>query len=168
MIQFNTKQLAISIFLYCIMKKRIDEVFEEYKRTYLTILLKCKKEKQKIILISDLNNQDNLPLKYVMKQAYFNHKIHKFNEAYVDLVCVYLNNSGFKRILDIYFSICPPCSPYKVCNSYEIINQFIKEKMNIDFDTHVYQQLESYIENIQVNKKYKELKNDFKSSNIEK
>ena len=167
MIQFNTKYWPI-IYFFIDNEKMTDDVFEEYKRTYLTILLKCKKEKQKIILISDLNNQDNLPLKYVMKQAYFNHKIHKFNEAYVDLVCVYLNNNGFKRILDIYFSICPPCSPYKVCNSYEVINQFIKEKINIDFDTHVYQNLECYTKNIEVNKKYKELKNDIKSENIEK
>jgi len=143
MIQFNTKHWPI-VYFFIDNEKMTDEVFEEYKRTYLTILLKCKKENKKIILISDLNNQDNLPLKYVMKQAYFNNKIHKFNQAYVDLVCVYLNNNSFKRILDIYFSI-------------------LKEKMNLDFDTHVYQKLEPYIENIEMIKKYKELKNDIKN-----
>lgn len=167
MIQFNTKYWPI-VYFFIDNEKMNDEVFEEYKRTYLNILLKCKKENNKIILISDLNNQDNLPLKYVMKQAYFNNKIHKYNKEYVDLVCVYLNNNSFKTILDIYFSICPPCCPYKVCNTYQVINDFVKAEINKEFDTHVFEELKPYIENIQIEKKYKELKKDFKEQNIEK
>ena len=78
MIQFNTKYWPI-VYFFIDNEKMNNEIFEEYKKTYLTILLKCKKNKEKIILISDLNNQGNLPMKYVLKQAYFNNKIHKFN-----------------------------------------------------------------------------------------
>lgn len=160
MIQFNTKYWPI-VYFFIDNEKMNDEIFEEYKKTYLTILLKCKKNKEKIILISDLNNQGNLPMKYVMKQAYFNNKIHKFNELYVELVCVYLNKSNFKKILDIYFSICTPCCPYKVCESYDQINDFLKlHSRGNNFDCHQYQILEGYTENLTTNKKYKDLKNE--------
>jgi hypothetical protein len=155
MIVFNTKYWPV-VYFYIDNEKMNDEMFEEYKRTYLTILLKCKKEKEKIILISDLNNQGNLPIKYVVKQAYFNNKIHKFNEQYVSIVCVYLQNQSFKKILDIYFSICTPCCPYKVCSSFDIINDFMNPYHK--FDTHVFEKLEPYLENITIDKPYKEIK----------
>ncbi len=167
MIQFNTKYWPV-VYFFIDNEKMNEETFEEYKKNYLTLLLKCKKEKQKMILISDLNNQNNLPLKYIMKQAYFNHKIHKFNEDYVSLVCVYLNNDGFTKILDMYFSICKPCCPYKVCRTYDIVNEFIKEKTDIVFDTHVFKPLEAYTKNIHVEEHYKKIKKDLKDVSLNK
>ena len=64
-----------------------------------------------------------------MKQAYFNLKLEKFNKLYVKIVCVYLKDKNFKKILNMYFNICKPYCPYKICNSYDIINQFIKNEL---------------------------------------
>jgi hypothetical protein len=162
MICFNTKFWPL-VYFYIDDNGMNQDDFEEYKKTYLKILVKCKKEKTKIILISDLNNQNKLELKYVMKQAYFNLKIEKFNKLYVRIVCVYLTDKSFKKILNMYFNICKPYCPYKICVSYDLINKFIKETTNEEHDTHIFKNLIHDISNLNENEKnYKEIKNDLK------
>ena len=116
-----------------------EELFENYKVNYLNLLIKCKKEKKKMILISDLNTEKSLPIKYVMKQAMFNRKINKFNELYVSAVCIYCKNKSFKNILKMYFTLTKPASPYKLCTSLEKINKFLDEKINYKFDARIYE-----------------------------
>jgi len=165
MICFNTKYWPL-VYFFVDNNEMNENDFEEYKKTYLKILLKCKKDKCQIILISDLNNQKNLDLKYVMKQAYFNLKIEKFNKLYVKTVCVLLQDSNFKKILNMYFNISKPYCPYKICKSYNIINSFIKDTLDEVYDTNIFSNLESYIENIESNEKdYKKIKNDLKNEN---
>ena len=97
MILFNTKHWPL-VYFYTDEKAMNDDDFEEYKKTYLQILLKCKKEKTKIILIADINNQKNLQLKYVFKQAQFNSKIEKFNKLFVTIACIYLKDKSMKSV----------------------------------------------------------------------
>ena len=162
MICFNTKYWPL-VYFYVDNNGMNENDFEEYKKTYLKILLKCKKEKTKIILISDLNNQKNLEMKYVVKQAYFNLKIEKFNKLYVRLVCVYLNDKNLKKILNMYFNICKPYCPYKICKTYDIINLFILEKLNEEYDTNIFSTLIHDTTNIENDEKdYKKIKNILK------
>lgn len=114
-----------------------DNLFEKYKKEYLTILLKCKNNKEKIILIYDLinlNNYENLAIKYIMKYANFNKEIYKFNKEYIKAVCILCNNSGFKNILNLYFTISKPASPYKLCQNYEKATKYLLEKFNVNYD----------------------------------
>jgi GR25 family glycosyltransferase involved in LPS biosynthesis len=162
MICFNTKYWPL-VYFYKNDTKMNETAFEDYKKTYLQILLKCKKEKCQIILISDLNNQNKLDIKYVMKQAYFNLKIEKFNKKYVKTVCVYMNDKNFKKILDMYFSVCPPYCPYKICETYEVINQFIKETNNEVYNTSIFSNLEINTINLEQNdEEYKKIKEELK------
>ena len=163
MICFNTKQWPI-VYFYTDEDKMTDEDFEEYKRTYLQILLKCKKEKTKIILIADINNQKNLQMKYVIKQAHFNSKIEKFNKSFIKIVCIYLKDNNMKKILNLYFSICKkPYSPYKICNNYNSMNKFIKDELNEDFDTTIFTNLENDVSCLQLyNQEYSFIKSDLK------
>jgi len=115
-----------------------EELFESYKVNYLNLLIKCKREKKKMILISDLNTEKSLPIKYVFKQAMFNRKINKFNELYVAAVCIYCKNKSFKNILKMYFTLTKPASPYKLCTSLEKITTFLSEKIDYKFDATVY------------------------------
>ena len=149
MIFFNTKYWPLVYFHLDNKKITLDD-FEEYKKTYLSILLKCKKEKNKIILISDLN-ESNIDFEFVIKQAKFNYKIEKFNKLYVELVCIYLKNNNLKHILKMYFKICDSYCPYKICKSYNIINDFIYEKTKKIYDTNLFSNLEYYIDNIDNN-----------------
>jgi len=162
MICFNTKYWPL-VYFYKNDTKMNETAFEDYKKKYLQILLKCKKEKCQIILISDLNNQNKLDIKYVMKQAYFNLKIEKFNKKYVKTVCVYMNDKNFKKILDMYFSVCPPYCPYKICETYEVINQFIKETNNEVYNTSIFSNLEINTINLEQNdEEYKKIKEELK------
>ena len=169
MICFNTKYWPL-VYFYIDDNGMNENDFEEYKRTYLKILLKCKKEKTKIILISDLNNQNKLEMKYVMKQAYFNLKIEKFNKCYVKIVCILLTNSNLKKILNMYFSICRPYCPYKICTDYNIINEYIKETLNEIHDTNVFSNFIHDISNLEIyNDEYKKIKSNLKEEiNISK
>lgn len=168
MICFNTKYWPL-VYFFVDDNGMNENDFENYKKTYLQILLKCKKEKTKIILISDLNNQKKIDIKYVMKQAYFNLKLEKFNKLYVRIVCVYLKDKNFKKILNMYFNICKPYCPYKICNSYDIINQFIKNELKEDYVTNIFSDLIEDISNLENEDEYKQIKSKLKEEiNISK
>jgi hypothetical protein len=115
-----------------------DENFEEYKINYLNLLIKCKKNKEKILLIANLNENYDMPMKYIFKLALFNKKLFKFNKLYLDTVCIFSQSTSFKNLLKIYLSLITPSSPYKLCTSFDKINTYIKKNLNIDFDTNIF------------------------------
>jgi hypothetical protein len=134
---FNTKEWPI-IYLRSIEEFISDELFESYKKEYLQLLIKCKNNEEKIILICDFSfkiNFDNLPFNYIIKHANFNKEIFKYNKEYVKAICILCNNSTFKNILNLYFTISKPASPYKLCKNYEKANKYLLENFNIDFNT---------------------------------
>ena len=161
MICFNTINWPL-VYFYIDDNGMNEQDFNEYKKTYLKILIKCKREKQQIILISDLNNQKKLDLKYVIKQAYFNLKIEKFNRLYVKIVCIYVKDQGLKKILNMYFNICKPYCPYKICQNYDNINEFIYEKLNEIHDSNIFSNLVHNTENLENENNYKQIKNELK------
>jgi hypothetical protein len=115
-----------------------DETFEEYKKSYLSLLVRCKNNNDKVILICDLNKSAKLPLNYMMKQAQFTKEINKFNKEYIKAVCILCDDKNFKNILSLYFTFCKPASPYKLCRSFDKINKYLIEKHNINFDSNIY------------------------------
>ena len=118
-LKFNEDKWPV-VYFYTGNEEINDELFEDYKITYLNLLLKCKRNKQKMILISDLNGKNSLPIKYVMKQAMFNRKINNLNKLYVAAVCIYCKSKSFKNVLNMYFTLTKPASPYKLCTSLSV------------------------------------------------
>ena len=120
-----------------------DELFEEYKKYYLNLLVKCKRNDEKMILICDLNYlnmNENFPLKYIMKQSQFSKETYKFNKEYVKCICILCKSKNFKTILNMYFGLAKPAAPFKLCRTNEKANLFIKDKAKIDFDISIYNQ----------------------------
>ena len=115
-----------------------DENFEEYKVYYLNLLIKCKKHKEKIILIADLNSNYEMPMKYIFKLALFNKKIFKFNKLYLNAVLIFSQSKSFKNLLKVYLSMITPSSPYKLCSSFEKINLYLTNNLNINFDVNIF------------------------------
>jgi len=111
-----------------------DESFDEYKRNYLNMLIKCKNQKDKIVVICDLNYAQSMPLNYIMKQSQFNKEVEKHNKEYVTCVCIMCKNKAFKNMLNLYFSMSKPASPFKIFRSNEKANKYINDKFNIKFD----------------------------------
>ena len=133
---FNTKEWPI-VYLKSNNNDINDQLFETYKKEYLTLLVRCKKNSEKIILIYDLtfiNNFNNLPLNYIMKHANFNKEIYNYNKEYIRSICVLCNNYGFKNILNLFFSLCKPPCQYKLCKNYDKAQKYLLENFNIDFD----------------------------------
>jgi len=116
-----------------------DESFEEFKKMYLELLVKAKKNNEKMILICNLNTSGSLPLKYIMKQAQFNKEIYKYNKEYVKGVCILCKDKSFKNILNLYFSVAKPAAPFKLCRTYEKSNKYLLENFNVKFDVSIFE-----------------------------
>lgn len=118
-----------------------EEYFDEYRKFYLNLLIKCKRNNEKMLLIcnlNDLNNYGNFDMKFMMKQAKFSQEIYKFNKLYLTCVCILCKNKSFKNMLNIFFTIVKQAAPYKLCRTSQKANLYLKEKHNIDFDINFY------------------------------
>jgi hypothetical protein len=159
-LNFNTENWPI---VYLKIDKTLinNEIYEEYQRTYLKLLIKCKNNKEKMILICNLSNANNLPLNLVMKQVQFNKDIYKYNKEYLKCACILCNNKYLKSVLNTYFSISKPAAPYKICSSYDKINKYLKEKFNIKIDSSIFN--DEDLENSELN----DIENDTQIDNLE-
>jgi hypothetical protein len=113
-----------------------DTKFEELKEYYLNLLIRCKRNKEKIVLIFNLNNlnESSPSIKYVMKFAQFSKSIYKFNKEYVTGVCLLSTNKYLKDLLNVYFTVAKPACLVKICRSKEKANKFFKEKLNLNIN----------------------------------
>lgn len=119
-----------------------DNNFEEFKKFYLELLIRCKRNKEKMILVCnlmDITYSDKIPMKYLLKHAQFNKEIYKFNKEYVTAVCLLCENKSLKNMINLYFSMTKPASPFKMCRSFKKGNMFLKEKCGIDYDLSIFQ-----------------------------
>ena len=139
---FNTEHWPVVYFKLkdCIMT---DDMFEDYQKQYLNLLLRCKRNKERIILISNLsclnNHKESIPMNLLMKQVQFNKKVYEFNRKYVIGVCILCQSKIFKNMLNLFFTLTKPASPYKLCRSVSKANKFISEKLNYNFDISIFQ-----------------------------
>jgi len=115
-----------------------DDDFEEYKRQYTELLVRCKTEKIQIYIICNIGKALELPMKYVVKQQKLNEELFEYNKQYIKCVCVLVNSMVMKNILKLYFCCSRVASPYKITQNYTKINKYLKEKMNYTFDISVF------------------------------
>lgn len=118
-----------------------DTIFEEYQKYYLSLLIKCKKNNEKMVFISDLKTLEgktDFPMKYIMKQVEFNKKIYEFNKKFIKCFIVICNNRKIKTIINTLFMIIRPAAPFKLCRDQIKANKYLFEKFNINFDITIY------------------------------
>jgi hypothetical protein len=115
-----------------------DNNFEVLKEFYVNLLVRCKRNKERMVLIFNLNNlSENSPsIKYIMKFAQFSKTIYKYNKEFLMGVCLLSTNKCLKDLLNIYFSITKPVAPVKICRSKDKANKFFREKLNFKIDVH--------------------------------
>jgi len=114
-----------------------DESFEEYKKYYLNLLIRCKNTNEKMILICNLNKLTSYPIEFIYKQVEFSKQIFKFNQEYLKCVCILCENRNFKNILNLFFTLVKPSSPYKLCKNFDKVNKYLLEVFNITFNSNV-------------------------------
>jgi hypothetical protein len=140
-----------------------DESFEEYKKYYLNLLIKCKKNNEKMILICNLNKLTSYPIEFVAKQAEFSKQIYNFNKEYLKCVCILCKDKNFKNILNLFFTFVKPASPYKLCRSFNKVNKYLSEKFNNNFDTNIF---DDTIKNNLINDEIEEIEEEEIEENI--
>ena len=82
-----------------------DDIFEEYKIQFLTILKKCKDLNQKCLLIIDLLDMKKVPMKYMMKQRKFHNKINDHTIRYIQTIFIILKNAAVRNILKVFVNM---------------------------------------------------------------
>jgi hypothetical protein len=138
--EFNTEYWPI-VYLRFGGKVVDDDVFEEYQKFYLNLLIKCKKNNEKMVLISDLshiNSNNNLPMKYFMRQIQFSKKIYDFNKKYLKGVVILCKSKSFKNLIQSLMSFTKQAAPNKICRSYKKANLYLLEKFNIKFNVEIF------------------------------
>ena len=136
MVELNTEHWPI-VYFRSVNEIMNDDLFEEYQKVYLNLLIKCKKNNEKMILITDLmnsSNDNNLPIKYLIKQVQFSNKIYEFNKKYLKCVVVLCKNKSFKNLIKLLISLLKQPSPHKICTCYAKANLYLLEKFNINFN----------------------------------
>jgi hypothetical protein len=145
-----------------------DESFEEYKKYYLNLLIKCKKENSKMYIIFNLDNTKSLPMNYIVKQIQFNKEIEKFNKEYIKLASIICKSKAFKNILNLYFSMSKQAAPFKIFRCFNKMNTYFIDKFNINFNFYL---LEPEMNNIigeEGEEEEEEEENKENSNNIKK
>lgn len=112
-----------------------DLIFENYTKNYLQLLIKCKKNKEKIYVIIDINEFESLPIPYLLKQAQFNKKIFKYNQRHLHCAYIYCKNKVFKKIIKTFMMIEKPAVPLRIVRSLTKLNKSIFDNYNIHFDS---------------------------------
>ncbi len=115
-----------------------DEIFENYTRKYLELLISCKKHKEKIYVIIDINEFESLPLPYLLKQAQFNRKIFQYNQKYLHCAYIYCKNKVFKKMIKMFMMVEKPAVPMRIIRSITKLNNSILENYKINFDCHLF------------------------------
>ncbi len=115
-----------------------DEIFENYTRKYLELLISCKKNKEKIYVIIDINEFESLPLPYLLKQAQFNRKIFQYNQKYLHCAYIYCKNKVFKKMIKMFMMVEKPAVPMRIIRSITKLNNSILENYKINFDCHLF------------------------------
>jgi hypothetical protein len=115
-----------------------DENFEEYKREYLELLLTCKKQKDKIIPIIDINYLPILPIPYMMKQTKMNKELFQIHKKYLYRVYIYCKNKIFQEMINMYMFVEKTAVPIHICSSFEKIDESILKEQNITFHSSIF------------------------------
>ena len=121
-----------------------DDILEEYKKDYLTILVRCKNNKDKIILFMDIYEKTEIQISYIKKIAEFHKSIEEYNKVYVEYIYVLCKSKILKNVISMMLSVETPSVPCKIIRSLD--------KLESAF-------LENHSKNIKEIKIYKTLEN---------
>ncbi len=124
-----------------------NEVYEEYQKRYLQLLLECKMKNEKISVIYDVktdikedlfesvsvaesSNLGRFP--YMMKQMQFMKQIADHQKAYVNCVIIICENFHIRNILKMMSTIMSKPCPFKISSGLEKSCKYLKNNFNIN------------------------------------
>ena len=125
-----------------------DNILEEYKKDYLTILIRCKNHKEKIILFMDIYDKSEIQMPYIKKMTEFHRSIEDYNKLYVEYIYILCKSKIIKNVISMLLSVEKPAVPCKIIRSLDKLETLFLEnhKKNIKEFT-IYKTLENVMSN---------------------
>ena len=125
-----------------------DNILEEYKKDYLTILIRCKNNKEKIILFMDIYDKSEIQMPYIKKMTEFHRSIEDYNKLYVEYIYILCKSKIIKNVISMLLSVEKPAVPCKIIRSLDKLETLFLEnhKKNIKEFT-IYKTLENVMSN---------------------
>ena len=96
-----------------------DNILEEYKKDYLTILIRCKNNKEKIILFMDIYDKSEIQMPYIKKMTEFHRSIEDYNKLYVEYIYILCKSKIIKNVISMLLSFEKPAVPCKIIRSLD-------------------------------------------------
>ena len=121
-----------------------DSILEEYKKDYLTILIKCKNNKQKIILFMDIYEKSDIQISYIKKMTEFHKSIEEHNKLYVEYMYVLCKSKILKNVISMLLSVETPAVPCKIIRSLDKLESAFMENHSKNIkEFNIYKTLEN-------------------------
>ena len=125
-----------------------DEILEEYKKDYLSILIRCKNNKEKIILFMDIYEKTEVQMPYIKKMAGFHKSVEGYNKVYVEYIYVLCKSKIMKNVISMLLSVETPVVPCKIIRSLDKLESSFLENHKKDIkEFKIYKTLESVMSN---------------------
>ena len=125
-----------------------DAILEEYKKDYLTILIRCKNNKEKIILFMDIYEKTEVQMPYIKKMAEFHKNVEEYNRLYVEYIYVLCKSKIMKNVISMLLSVETPTVPCKIIRSLDKLQASFLENHKKDIkEFKIYKTLENVMIN---------------------
>jgi len=109
-----------------------DAILEEYKKDFLTILIRCKNNKEKIILFMDIYEKTEVQMPYIKKMADFHKSVEEYNKVYVEYIYVLCKSKIMKNVISMLLSVETPVVPCKIIRSLDKLHSSFLENHSKD------------------------------------
>jgi hypothetical protein len=125
-----------------------DSILEEYKKDYLTILIRCKNNKEKIILFMDIYEKNEVQMPYIKKMADFHKSVQDYNKVYVEYIYVLCKSKIMKNVISMLLSVETPAVSCKIIRSLDKLQSSFLENHSKDIkEFKIYKTLENVMSN---------------------
>ena len=125
-----------------------DNILEEYKKDYLSILIRCKNNKEKIILFMDIYEKTEVQMPYIKKMAGFHKSVEEYNKLYVEYIYVLCKSKIMKNVISMLLSVETPAVSCKIIRSLDKLESSFLENHKKDIkEFKIYKTLESVMSN---------------------
>ena len=125
-----------------------DTILEEYKKDYLTILIRCKNNKEKIILFMDIYEKTEVQMQYIKKMADFHKSVEEYNKVDVEYIYILCKSKIMKNVISMLLSVETPTVPCKIIRSLDKLqNSFLENHSKDIKEFKIYKTLENVMSN---------------------
>ena len=120
-----------------------DELIEEYQKDFLKILIRCKNNKEKIILLMDIYEKSNVQMNYIQTFVNFHKKTEDYNKIYIEYIYILCESKILKNLLSMFISTDNTIIPCKIIRSLSKLREsFLNNHSKSIEDFGIYKTLE--------------------------